>query len=68
MEFEFEGDYLFDRKWLGIGYDKSGLKSYELINGNGNIKEYDDERYLIFEGELMDGKKLELIKIIIKIF
>ena len=30
---------------------------FELKNGNGKIKEYDDVGRLIFEGEYLNGKK-----------
>ena len=68
----FEGEYLFDKKWNGKGYDENGNIIYELINGNGKIKEYyyeefDDykkhynrynyEDYLVFEGKYLNGKK-----------
>ena len=60
----YEGDYLYDKKWNGKGYDKNGNVIYELINGNGKIKEY--EQYngnllfegngnLLFEGEYVNG-------------
>ena len=38
---EFEGEYLFDYKYNGKGNDNNGKVIYELINGNGKIKEYD---------------------------
>ena len=31
---EFEGEYLFNKKWNGKGYDENGNILYELINGN----------------------------------
>ena len=54
---EFEGEYLYDRKWNGKGYDKYGNIIYELQNGNGTIKEYDDNNgYLMYEDEYLNGK------------
>ena len=38
---KYEGEYLFDKKWNGKGYDEKGNLIYELINGNGKVKEYD---------------------------
>ena len=58
---EFEGIYLFDKKWNGKGYDlnsNSNIIVYELENGAGTIKEYDDDK-LIFEGDYLNGKKME---------
>ena len=54
---EYEGEYLFDRKYNGKGYDENGNIIYELINGNGKVKEYDFERRLIFDGEYLNGKR-----------
>ena len=55
---EYEGEFLFDKKWDGKGYNKNGNIIYELHNGNGNVKEYSWNK-LIFEGEYLDGKKME---------
>ena len=57
----YQGEYLYDKKWNGKGYNKNGEVIYELINGNGKVKEYkinDDccDKYLIFEGEYLNGK------------
>ena len=55
---EFNGEYLYNKKWNGKGYDKNGNVVYELINGNGKIKEYhlySDK--LLFEGEYLNGKR-----------
>ena len=53
---EFEGEYLYNKKWNGKGYDKNDNIIYELKNGNGNVKEYDDGK-LSFEGEYLNGKR-----------
>ena len=57
---EFEGEFLYNKKWNGKGYDKYGNIIYELNNGNGRVKEYNDDGELIFEGEYLDGKKREI--------
>ena len=44
---KFEGEYLNNKKWNGKGYDKSGNIIYELINGNGNMKEFNEYWKLI---------------------
>ena len=54
---EFEGEYLFNKKWNGKGYDEEGNIIYELKNGNGKVKEYDDYGHLEFEGEYLNGIK-----------
>ena len=54
---EFEGDYLNNKKWNGVGYDGKRNVCYELINGNGKVKEYDENGDLIFEGEYLNGKR-----------
>ena len=30
------------KKWNGKGYDENGNVIYELINGNGKVKEYNE--------------------------
>ena len=56
---EYEGEFLFDRKWNGKGFDENGNIIYELINGNGKVKEYGLNDKLIFEAEYLNGKKME---------
>ena len=58
----YEGEYLFDVKWNGKGYDEKGNIIYELNNGNGKVKEYDKNRILISECEILDGKKHGICK------
>ena len=41
------------------GYDKNGNIIYELNQGNGKIKEFNIQDKLIFEGEYLNGKKME---------
>ena len=57
---EFEGKYKKNgkggKKWDGKGYDENGNIIYELNNGNGKVKEYNNDE-LIFEGELLNGIK-----------
>ena len=53
---EYEGEYLYDKKWNGKGYDKNHNIIYEIINGNGNIREYSDGE-LLYEGECLNGKR-----------
>ena len=38
----YEGEYSFDNKWNGKGYGENENRIYELINGNGKVKEYKD--------------------------
>ena len=55
---EYEGEYLYDKKYNGKGYDENGNIIYELINGNGKVKEYwVSYGSLMFEGEYLNGKK-----------
>ena len=54
---EYEGEYLYNKKWNGNGYDKTGNIIYELINGNGKVKEYNWDAQLEFEGEYLNGRK-----------
>ena len=52
----FEGEYLNGLKWTGKGYNLQNQIAYELKEGRGYIKEYDDV-VLIFEGDLLKGKR-----------
>ena len=52
-----DGEFLYNKKWNGKGYDEEGNIIYELINGTGKVKEYDYENKLIFEAEYLDGIK-----------
>ena len=47
---------LQNKEYNGKGYDEKGNMIYELINGNGKVKEYDDEGELRFKGEYLNGK------------
>ena len=55
---EYEGEYLFNKKWNGKGYDENGNIIYELINGNGKVKEYYwYSGQLEYDGEYLNGIK-----------
>ena len=54
---EFEGEYLYNRKYNGRGYDENGNLVYELRNGAGKIKEFDNNFKLIFEGQYLSGRR-----------
>ena len=54
---EYEGEFLFNRKYNGKWYDKNGNIIYELINGKGKVKKYDFVGKLLFVGEYFNGKK-----------
>ena len=54
---DFEGEYLNGKKWNGKKYNKNGEVLYELKNGKGNVKEYDNNDHLIFEGQYINGER-----------
>ena len=54
---EYEGEYLFDKKWNGKGYDENGKIIYNLINGNGKVKEFSKIGDFLFEGQYLNGKR-----------
>ena len=58
---QFEGEYLFNRRWNGVGYDTDDNKVYKLKNGHGTMAEYKynwpDIIRLIYEGEYLYGKR-----------
>ena len=54
----FNGEYKNGKKWNGNGYDNSYNIVYEINNGKGYIKEYDEfHGFLKFEGEFYNGEK-----------
>jgi hypothetical protein len=57
---EFEGEYLYYRKYNWKGYDENGNITYELNNGNGKVKEYRGN-ILEFDGEYLNGKKKGMV-------
>ena len=54
---KFEGEYLNGKRWTGKGYDFNKKLLYEIKNGNGFIKEYNDNKQLIYEGNYLNGDK-----------
>ena len=54
---DYEGEFLFDKKWNIKGYDENGNIIYEIKEGKGKIKEFNNEGALIFEGELLNGDR-----------
>jgi len=56
-KFKFIGEYLNGKEWNGNGYDMKNNITYEIKNGNGNVKEYDSSGRLRFEGLYMNGLK-----------
>ena len=54
---EYEGEYLFDLKYNGRGYDEKGNLIYELKNGTGKVKEFYDNSKLKFVGEYLNGRR-----------
>ena len=59
---EYEGEFLFNKKWNGKGYDQKGNQIYELNNGTGSVKYYYNNGYLIFEGGYLFGLRNGTIK------
>ena len=54
----FEGEYLNGKRWNGKGYDENNNITYELKNGKGFVKEYDElTGKLRFEGEYLNGER-----------
>ena len=53
----FEGYYLNGKKWNGTGYDKDEYIIYVIMNGNGNVSEYNIYGRLEFKGEYKNGTR-----------
>ena len=45
-------------KLNGKGYDISNNITYEIKNGKGDVKEYDEQGMLIFKGKYLNGKRI----------
>ena len=57
-ELEFEGEFSNGKRWNGKGYNKEGNKEFEIKDGKGNIKEYNNyDGELEFEGEYLNGER-----------
>ena len=56
---KFEYDIVNGLLWDGKEYDENGAIICELNNGNGKGKEYDLYDRLKFEGEYLNGEKME---------
>ena len=54
---KFEGEYLYGKKWKGIGYEKSKIFLYELKNGQGFVQEFNEYNSIKFEGEYSNGER-----------
>ena len=58
----YEGEYIYDGiyndvKYNGKGYDENGCLKYEIIKGNGKVREYYYDGTLLFEGEYKNGRR-----------
>ena len=51
----FEGKYQDGKIWNGKGLSPDGKDDFIIKKGKGHIKEYNERRKLIFEGELING-------------
>ena len=53
----FEGEYLNGKEWNGKGYNENNEIDYEVNNGSGFIKKYDNKGILKCKGEYLNGEK-----------
>ena len=58
----YEGIYCLNNKYHGKFYDGEGNVINKLIFGNGKLKDYNSDGFLIFEGEYKNGKKIGKVK------
>ena len=47
----FEGEYLNGKIWNGKGYNINGKIEFEINNGKGYVKEYNDKGEISYKGE-----------------
>ena len=50
-----EGEYFYGRRWNCKLYDRKDNNNYELKNGKGFVKEYNNINELEFEGKCLNG-------------
>ena len=55
---KFKGKYFIGRRWNGKGYNLKGSLEFEIQNGKGSVREYNDnDNTLEYEGEIYNGKR-----------
>ena len=55
---QYDGNYINNKKWNGIGYDINQRQIYNIINGAcDNVVEYDDYGQIIYEGPYKNGDR-----------
>ena len=55
---QYDGHYINNRKWNGIGYDINQRQIYKIVNGAcDNVVEYDDYGQIIYEGPYRNGER-----------
>ena len=54
---KFEGEYLNGDQWNGNGYHIKNKKVYDLINGKGFVREFNNYGRRIFKGDYLNGKR-----------
>ena len=54
---QFEGEYINGRRWNGQTYTFNGIKEFDLINGEGYIREYNIHGIKTYEGDIVNGVK-----------
>ena len=59
---EFEGEFCLLDKWTGKGFDQNGNILYEINNGTGHIKRYNNDFKLLSEEDRLNGKKHGKVK------
>ena len=54
---KFEGEYLNGKRWNGKLYNIDSNIEFAINNGNGKVKEYNENGKLELEGEYFNGEK-----------
>jgi len=57
LKLMFEGEFLNGIMWNGTIFDNDNNNFTEIKNGKGNIKLFNQDGLLIFEGEYSNGKR-----------
>ena len=54
---KFEVEYINGKVWNGKGYDRNEKLIFEIKEGKGYIKEFDNDGNLKFEGKYLNGER-----------
>ena len=55
----FEGEFLNGKRWKGKGYNYFRKEEFEIKDGKGFVREFDNKGALISEGKYLNGNRIK---------